>query len=238
MEYTLSPKRTQKKAENSPHLQSVIPRTRNQNTIFKEFEKRKNLFIHGCAGTGKSYLGCYLAIKAVENGEYNKLVIIRSAVPSRKQGFLPGSPQEKDEIYEIPYTAIFDKLYMNDKHYAFLKTQDKINFVSTSYLRGTTIDNAIILADEIQNMNFMEINTIMTRIGENSKIIVCGDGDQDDLSSLNEDSCINDAIKIFSKMPSFNIIEMEENDILRSGIVKEWIIAKKNIYNKPNFLLK
>ena len=210
----------------SPLQLSIIkPKTINQKKIFDYYNAEKHLFVHGSPGTGKTFLSIYLALNSIEKEEYHKLVIVRSAVPSRKQGFLPGNENEKNEIFELPYISIVDDLFRKRGSYKTLKMNDKINFLSTSYLRGITIDDSVILIDEVQNLNFMELHTIITRIGQNCRVILCGDEFQNDLAYLHEDSCINKLLNVIDRMPSFMKVEMSVNDICRNPLVKEWILA-------------
>ena len=225
------------------HQKAVLintkPRTINQNNIFREFDKGKHLFIHGTAGTGKSYLAMYLALNEVINkNTYKEVVIVRSAVPSRRQGFLPGNEAEKNEIFELPYEAITNDLFTGcQNHYRTLKNLGNIRFLSTSYLRGLTLDNAVVIIDECQNMNGGEIDTIMTRIGKDCRIIILGDTKQNDLLYLREDSCMDNLERIIPKIKSFSSIEMGTDDIQRNDVVREWIIARDSVSNvMPRFI--
>lgn len=220
------------KENNILQLLSVTPKTINQQKIFDAYDTEKHLFIHGFPGTGKTFLGLYLALDSVvEEKEYDKVIIVRSSVPSRRQGFLPGSEEEKNEIFEIPYIALVNELYNRSDAYKLLKNREQIKFLSTSYLRGITLDNAVIIIDEVQNCNFMELHTIITRVGNNCRVIICGDTSQNDLKYLHEDSCIDQLFDIINKMPSFFKIEMEVKDICRNKIVKEWILASQKENN-------
>ena len=212
-------------------LKRIEPRTKNQSKIFDAFDRGENLFITGRAGTGKSFLSIYLALEAINAKEFNELVIVRSAVPARRQGFLPGNEEEKNAIFEQPYEAIVNDLFNTRGHYKFLKNEGKIRFLSTSYLRGITIDNAVIYVDEVQDFNGGEIDTIITRTGQDCQLIISGDAAQNDLLYLHEESCIENLTKIMKKMPSFTTIEMELEDIQRNDLVKEWLIARDSISN-------
>jgi len=194
--------------------------------------------IHGTAGTGKTFLALYLALDAVLNKRlFNEVVIIRSAVPARKQGFLPGNEEEKNEIFEIPYEAIVNDLMQAPGQYKFLKNEKKIRFVSTSYLRGITLENAIVIIDEVQNFNGGEIDTSMTRVGHGCRVMICGDTKQNDLLYLHEDSCLEDVLKIVDKMKSFATIKMTPADNQRHDIVREWIEARDSSSNTlPRFI--
>jgi len=220
----------QKQNKNNLELKTVIPKTTNQEIVFKEFINRKNLLIHGLPGTGKTYISLYLALAELEEyREYNSVTIIRSVVPSREMGFLPGTIKDKSKVYEAPYQLICSQLYNRGDAYDILKQKGIIYFETSSFLRGLTLDNTIIIVDECQNMTYQELNTIITRLGVNSRIIFCGDYRQTDLKWDDEREGIHRFMKILSKMSKyFSCIEFLENDIVRSGLVKDFII-KKNI---------
>ena len=226
-----------KKPVSSEYLINIEPLTDNQKRLFDSYQNNKQVVSYGAAGTGKTFITLFNALKDVlnENSVYEKIYIVRSLVATREIGFLPGDYEDKSDIYQVPYKhmvkymfqmpsdADFEKLYGN------LKAQDTIKFWSTSFLRGTTLDNAIVIVDEFQNLNFHELDSIMTRVGENSKICFCGDATQTDLQKTNEKNGIVDFIKILRTMPSFDLIEFGIDDIIRSGIVKEYIIAKMQL---------
>ena len=226
-----------KKPVSSEYLINIEPLTDNQKRLFESYQNNKQIVSYGAAGTGKTFITLFNALKEVldENSVYEKIYIVRSLVATREIGFLPGDYEDKSDIYQVPYKhmvkymfqmpsdADFEMLYGN------LKAQDTIKFWSTSFLRGTTLDNAIVIVDEFQNLNFHELDSIMTRVGENSKICFCGDATQTDLQKTNEKNGIVDFIKILRTMPSFDLIEFGIDDIIRSGIVKEYIIAKMQL---------
>ena len=230
----LSTRQMRRKPIGTEHLLDIKPLTPSQEKVFDAWEKNKHLFLFGAAGTGKSFVTMYLALKDIldERTPYNKLYIVRSLVPTREIGFLPGDHEDKANLYQIPYKNMvrfmfempddpsFEMLYSN------LKSQDTISFWSTSFIRGTTIDNSIVLVDESENLNFHELDSIITRVGEDTKIVFCGDGSQTDLTKTNERNGIVDFMKIIRAMPSFDIIEFGIGDIVRSGLVKEYLIAK------------
>ena len=223
-----------KKPLSSEYLVEVDPLTENQRKLFDSYKEGKHLIAYGCAGTGKTFITLYNALQDVldERSPYEKIYLVRSLVATREIGFLPGDHDDKADIYQIPYKnmvkymfqmpsdADFEMLYGN------LKAQESIKFWSTSFLRGTTLDNAIIIVDEFQNLNFHELDSIITRVGENSKICFCGDAVQSDLTKTNEKNGILDFMRIIRSMPSFDIIEFGIEDIVRSGLVKEYIVAK------------
>ena len=223
-----------RKPLSSGYLVDVQPITDNQKRLYTSYSEGKHIVAYVCAGTGKTFVTLYNALKDVldENTPYEKIYIVRSLVATREIGFLPGDHEDKSSLYQIPYKhmvkymfqmasdADFEMLYGN------LKAQDTIKFWSTSFLRGTTLDNSIIIVDEYQNLNFHELDSIITRIGENSRICFCGDATQTDLQKTNEKNGIVDFMKIVRTMPSFDLIEFGINDIVRSGLVKEYLIAK------------
>lgn len=180
----------------------------------------------GSAGTGKTFLACYMALNAIANHDYSKLLIVRSAVPTREIGYLPGTREEKEEVYERPYFTIFDELLKyKSNNYQNMKEIGIVQFESTSYLRGTTFDNTIILFDEVQNATFQELDTVMTRVGKNSKVVLIGDGRQADLQK----NGLYKFMSIVSEMRSYAGVEFTVYDVVRSGIVKEYLIAKEHI---------
>lgn len=215
-------------------LKNIKPLTDNQRTIFESFTNKKNITITGSAGTGKTYVSLYLALnemfnKPVSRTDIYRLVIIRSAVPTRDVGFLPGDLDQKMEVYEEPYKSIVDDLFEYSGMYDELSKRDYIRFMSTSYMRGLTIDNSIVIVDETQNMSAGEINTIMTRLGQSSRIIFCGDFFQSDLTKEREKRGLKTFLDIISGMNEFDIIEMNENDIVRSALVKHYIMRQNEI---------
>ena len=226
-----------KKPIGNSYLLDIEPITDNQKKLFDSYAEGKHLVAYGTAGTGKTFISLYNALADVldETTPYERIYLVRSLVSTREIGFLPGDHEDKADIYQIPYKnmvkymfqmpsdADFEMLYGN------LKAQDSIKFWSTSFIRGTTLDNAIIIVDEFQNLNFHELDSIITRVGENSKIIFCGDASQSDLVKTNDRNGIHDFLNILRKMPSFDIIEFGIDDIVRSGLVKEYIIAKQEV---------
>jgi phosphate starvation-inducible protein PhoH len=223
-----------KKPINTNYLLNIEPITDNQKRFFDSYKEGKHIVAYGTAGTGKTFITLYNALSEIldDKTPYERIYLVRSLVSTREIGFLPGDHEDKADIYQIPYKnmvkymfqmpsdADFEMLYGN------LKAQESIKFWSTSFIRGTTLDNAIVIVDEFQNLNFHELDSIITRIGENSKIMFCGDASQTDLVKTNDRNGIVDFMNILRKMNSFDIIEFDINDIVRSGLVKEYIIAK------------
>lgn len=183
--------------------------------------------LHGAAGTGKTFIAVYKALEEMMNnrGTYEKVVIVRSVVPSREIGHLPGDEKEKTDVYLAPYKAICKDLFNTDQAYERLVEQKNIEFLITSFVRGITIDKAIIVVDECQNMNFQELSSIITRVGEGSRILFCGDFKQTDLNKKHDQSGLKDFVQIINRMPSFRNIEFDVEDIVRSNLVKEFIVA-------------
>jgi phosphate starvation-inducible protein PhoH len=210
-------------------LKHIEPITDNQNNTFRAYDNGDNLFLHGCAGTGKTFISLYLALKEIEEGRSrrNKLIIIRTAQASKDIGYLPGSEKQKLEVYEAPYRAICAELYNRGDAYDVLKQKGIIEFQGTSFLRGTTLDNAIILIDEVQNMRQQEWFTVLTRTGDQSRVILCGDTKQDDLTSqrYKEKSGIVDLIRVFEAMETASLIHFDVNDIVRSGFVRDLVLT-------------
>ena len=215
-------------------LKQVKPLTHNQNKAFQSFYEDQNLFLYGVAGTGKTYLGIYLALESILSGlsTYEKLVIVRSIVPSRDIGFLPGNSKEKAKEYEQPYHIICDELFGKQGSYDLLKSKSVVDFLPTSFNRGITISNSIVFVDECQNLTSAECNTIITRLGKNCRLILSGDIRQCDLNKRKETSGLVDFIKIIKRMNSFNFIEFGIDDIVRSQFVKEYITARTELEDK------
>jgi len=223
-----------RKPINTDFLLDITPASENQKKFFEAYNSDKHLFVYGCAGTGKTFIALYNALRDVlsEITPYQKIVIVRSLVATREIGFLPGDHDDKSALYQIPYKNMvkymfemptdsdFEMLYGN------LRSQETVTFWSTSFIRGTTLDNSIIIVDECQNLNFHELDSIITRVGDNSRIMFCGDARQSDLTKTNERNGILDFMKIIERMPEFETIEFGVDDIVRSGLVKSYIVNK------------
>ena len=233
----LSTRQMKRRPIGSDHLIDIKPLTPSQEKVFDAWQNNKHLFLFGAAGTGKSFITMYLALRDILNEAtpYKKLYIVRSLVPTREIGFLPGDHEDKANLYQIPYKNMvrfmfempddpsFEMLYGN------LKAQDTVSFWSTSFIRGTTIDNAIVLVDESENLNFHELDSIITRLGVNSKIVLAGDAAQTDLQKAHEKTGIMDFKKIIDDMDEFESVEFGIDDIVRSGLVKSYLISKINL---------
>lgn len=219
-------------------LKRINPITRNQEKTFEAFNDDKHLMLHGCAGTGKTFIMIYLAMKAIlsQRVDQQKVYIVRSMLPTRDIGFLPGSQEEKMSVYTEPYYSLFDEMFPNiENPYELAKYQDIVEFIPTSYIRGITLRDAFIIVDECQNLNFHELDTIITRVGENSHIAFCGDFMQTDLKNNAEQRGLIQFMDIIKNMNSFKMINFTEDDIVRSGLVKEYIISKNQKQHEGNF---
>ena len=226
-----------KKPYNSDMMVPIEPITPNQRTAFAHYNEGKNLFLYGAAGTGKTFITLYMALKQVLDPltPYNKVVLVRSLVSTREIGFLPGDHEDKSALYQIPYKNMvkymFELATDNDFEMLWgnLKAQESVTFWSTSFIRGTTLDASIVIVDESQNLNFHELDSIITRVGEDTKIMFCGDAAQTDLIRTNEKNGILDFQKIISMMPEFAQVEFGVDDIVRSGLVKSYITSKHTL---------
>ena len=223
-----------KKPLSSDYLVDIVPLTDNQKLLFNSYGNDKHLVAYGVAGTGKTFITFYNALKEVldENKPYERIYIVRSLVSTREIGFLPGDHEDKSSLYQIPYKNMVKYMFEMPSEsdfemlYGNLKAQGTISFWSTSFIRGTTLDKAIVIVDEYQNLNFHELDSIITRVGQDSKIMFCGDATQTDLIKTNERNGVIDFMKILRIMPSVDIIEFGLEDIVRSGFVKEYLLAK------------
>ena len=222
---------------NINNLVTIKPITDNQKLVFDSWKKGKNQFLFGAAGTGKTFVSLYLALKDVMNlkTSFEKVVLVRSLIPTREIGFLPGDEEDKAALYQVPYQNMVQFIFEQPNEQSFnnlydrLKGQGTLFFLSTSFLRGLTFDNAIIIVDECQNMNFHELDTIITRLGQDSKIVFCGDFDQTDLIKQNEKNGLHDFLRILEEMKEFHCLEFTIGDIVRSGFVRNYIINKMKL---------
>lgn len=207
-------------------LKYITPLTPNQKKVFDMYYSGKNLICHGYAGTGKTFISLYLALNEILSGKsvYDKIVIVRSVVPSRDMGFLPGNIKEKIKVYEEPYKEICDDLFDRGDGYDILKLKNIVQFTTTSFLRGLTFKNAIVIIDEAQNLIFSELYTTLTRMGDTSRLVMCGDFRQTDLKKHESNNSIGHIMNIMRRMDNVATIEFEENDIVRSKFVKDFIV--------------
>ena len=222
---------------NSSTMVSVKPITDTQKIVFETWKKGQNQFLFGAAGTGKTFISLYLALKDIfdQKTKYEKVILVRSLIPTRDIGFLPGDEEDKSALYQVPYQNMVQFMFEMPNEQAFnslydkLKGQVSLYFLSTSFLRGLTFDNSIIIVDECQNLNFHELDTIITRVGQDSKIVFCGDFDQSDLLKHNEKNGLHDFLRILEEMEEFNCSEFTIGDIVRSGFVRSYLINKTKL---------
>lgn len=215
-------------------LAGIGPETLGQQKLFDLYEEIPHLVLQGYAGTGKTFCALFLALQDVlrKKSPYKKIIIIRSAVATRDQGFLPGNIDEKMQVFEMPYKAIFKELFGRADAFEVCKKKHYVEIMSTSYIRGITIDNTIVIVDEAQNMTFHELDSIVTRVGIDTRLLICGDEYQDDLSmKRGQESGLKDLVNILYEMDNDEVdfINFDADDIVRSGFVKQYIIAKQNV---------
>ena len=218
-------------------LTNIKPVTDSQKEVFNTWKEGKNQFLFGCAGTGKTFISVYLALQDVLKNDtpFDKVVVVRSLIPTREIGFLPGDEEDKAALYQVPYSNMMQFMFEQPNEQAFsmlydrLKAQGSFYFLSTSFLRGLTFDNSIIIVDECQNLNFHELDTIITRVGQDSKIVFCGDFGQTDLTRTNEKNGLMNFLQILQEMKEFNCVEFDIGDIVRSGFVRNYLIQKTKL---------
>ena len=219
-------------------LNQIKPVTDSQKLVFDTWKQGQNQFLFGCAGTGKTFVSLYLALSEVLKNEtpYDKVIMVRSLIPTREIGFLPGDEEDKGvALYQVPYSNMMQFMFEQPNEQAFetlynrIKAQGSYYFLSTSFLRGLTFDNSIIIVDECQNLNFHELDTIITRVGQDSKIVFCGDFSQSDLTKTNERNGLMDFLQILQEMEEFNCVEFNIGDIVRSGFVRNYLIQKTKL---------
>lgn len=213
-------------------LNTIIPKTFSQRQAFEAYDVGDHLLLHGIAGTGKTFISMYLALDEIFNiksEQYKSITIVRSVVPTRDIGFLPGKETEKTEVYEAPYRSITNELFRRDDAYDILKHKQLINFMCTSFVRGITLNNTIVIVDEIQNMSGHELSSVITRLGEDCRIVLCGDFSQTDLTREKERQGLKKFMKIIDHMNDFEHVEFTRHDIVRSILVKNFICAQEDL---------
>lgn len=214
-------------------MRTISPLTPTQHDMFDSYKEGFNIAAIGTAGTGKTMCAMYLALNDVmKKKEYKKIIVIRSAVQTREQGFMPGSKAEKEALYSVPYSDIVGDLFGRKDAYKILETKGMVEFMTSSFVRGLTFDNAIIIVDECQSMTYHELDTIITRVGESSKIVFCGDTKQDDLATSKNRADVSGLahfLKVLDRIECFETVQFTPQDIVRSGLVKEYILAKEEL---------
>tara|TARA_B110000091_G_scaffold24538_1_gene23182 strand:+ start:3746 stop:4429 length:684 start_codon:yes stop_codon:yes gene_type:complete len=209
------------------HLVKLDPLTDNQQLAFNSFASGNHLCLDGSAGTGKTFISLYLALESVFKKEYDKVIIVRSAVPTRDMGFLPGTQEEKEDAYTAPYKAIVNDLFDDYGGWTKLIEDRKIEFLTTSFIRGITLKKSIVIIDESQNCNYHELCSVITRLGEDCRFIMAGDYYQSDFTRKGDQDGISQFIKIIKNMRAFDHIEFKWEDIVRSGFVRDFIMTKE-----------
>lgn len=208
------------------HVTRITPKTEGQRKMIDSFNDGYNIVAAGTAGTGKSYVATYLALEKLVTKQVDKIIIVRSAVSIRSQGFLPGTQEEKEMVYTIPYKNIVDEICQNGTAWETLVKKGFIEFITTTYIRGLTFENCVVIVDEFQNMDASECESILTRLGENCQIIVCGDTRQNDLNRKRETSCYDWLMKLMDKLQDyFTVVKYTKEDIVRSELCKAIITA-------------
>lgn len=210
-------------------LKTIKPLTPSQQDLFHAWFNYDHICAVGTAGTGKTFLAFYLALNEIfsPKSEQERIIVVRSVVPTRDVGFLPGDLAEKVSVYESPYKDICADLIGRSSTYDDMKEAGLIHFMPTSFVRGLTWDNAIVIVEECQNMSFHEINSIVTRLGQNSRIIFTGDTNQTDLRPV--ECGMDKMMKTVNNINRFGVVEFNHNDIVRSDIVRSWIVAAEMV---------
>ena len=219
-------------------MKPIKPITITQEDMFDSYQAGYNIAAIGTAGTGKTMCALYMGLKDIlQNEYYDQMIIVRSAVQTREQGFMPGSQAQKEAVYSVPYADIVNNLFGRGDAWEIMKQKRQIKFMTSSFVRGLTFDNSIIVVDECQSMTYHELDSIITRVGESSRIIFCGDTRQDDLNNSrnrNDVSGLGSFINVLNRIPSFRVINFGVEDIVRSGLVREYIIAKDKYETNRN----
>lgn len=212
-------------------MNQIRPLTPTQEDFFDSYNAGYNIAAIGTAGTGKTMCGLYLGLcDILDDDRYNQIIIVRSAVQTREQGFMPGTLSQKEALYAVPYADIVNDLFNRGDAWSILNQKNSIKFMTSSFVRGLTFDNSIIIVDECQSMTYHELDSIITRVGDSSKIIFCGDTAQDDLAGTrhkHDTSGLQDFLKVLKRMDQFKVVQFGIEDIVRSGLVKDYIIAKE-----------
>jgi len=210
-------------------LYNYEPQTDNQKRAYDAWDDGDNLVLAGSAGTGKTFVALYLALEAVLEREtaYDKVIIVRSVVPTRDMGYLPGTVEEKKEVFETPYKAICFELFNDSATYNKMVSSHQLEFITTSFIRGLTIDNAVIIVDEMQNLNFHELDSVITRVGNNCRIIFSGDYHQSDFKDEAERNGVQRFLRIVEQLKNFSVITFGWQDIVRSDFLRDYIMTKE-----------
>lgn len=208
---------------------AIEPLTNNQKEVFQAYGRGDSLVLSGSAGTGKTFIALSLALEDVLDKEtpYNKVIVVRSIVPTREIGFLPGTEEEKKEAYTGPYQSICAELFEQGDAWNKLQAAGTVDFQSTSFIRGITFNNAIVVVDEMQNLNFHELDSVITRVGRNCKFVMCGDYYQSDFEKVKDRNGIVQFLSIIEQLKKFTVVEFGWEDIVRSDFVRDYIMTKE-----------
>lgn len=217
-------------SEYSNNMRDIKPITDSQIEAYEQWDKGRNLILSGAAGSGKTFIALYLALQELIKNRKKRLVILRSVVPTRDIGFLPGTQEEKEAAYLTPYIGVISEIFKNNPTLftSFLKN-GTIEFLTTSYIRGITLKDAIVVVDEFQNCNFHELDSIITRIGKGSRVIFSGDYYQSDFTNKKEKEGIGEFLKIIESLKHFKKIEFTWKDCVRSGMVRDYLMTKEKM---------
>ena len=211
-------------------LIEIKPITKNQLKAFDSWNEGENLVLAGSAGTGKTFIAMYLALQSSleQSTPYHKVIVVRSIVATRDMGYLPGTIEEKVEPFEAPYKSICLELFDYDNAaYNKLINSHQMEFITTSFVRGTQLNNAIVIVDEMQNLNFHELDSVITRIGQNCRVIFSGDYHQSDFKDALERDGIQRFLRIVERLKNFSVITFGWDDIVRSGFLRDYIMTKE-----------
>jgi phosphate starvation-inducible PhoH-like protein len=211
------------------HLIEIEPFTNNQKKAVDAWNEGKHLFLSGSAGTGKTFLALHLGLTQAltKDADCDNVTIIRSIVPTRDIGFLPGDEEKKKLAYVRPYVGICSEICEDNSAWGKLTASKTINFESTSFIRGTTFDDTVLVVDECQNMSGHELDSVITRTGDRCRIIFCGDYYQSDFRNGRDKNGILEFMKIIETMKDFAVINFTWSDIIRSDFVREYIMSKE-----------
>lgn len=209
------------------HLPTISPLTERQAELF---DCRGDFVAHGAAGTGKTFCGLYLGLNEVlRKQNYDHLTIVRSAVETRKIGFLPGTDKEKTEVYKTPYIEICTELFEDVNAYEKLEMSGKIRYITTSFIRGTNLRDSFVLVDEYQNMTFHELDSVITRVNGDCRMAWCGDTYQADLGAQ---SGVKEFNRVLQQMNDTSFVDFTVDDVVRGPKVKNYLETKYAIFGK------
>lgn len=210
-------------------LIDLLPKTDNQRTALEAWFDGEHVALLGSAGVGKTTLGVYMACNALVRKEVKQIVLIRSAVEQREQGHVPGTQEEKDAKFEESYEQAFAKVFGHPKTYEWMKKRGLIKFRTTGNMRGLTFEDSVVIGDEIQNLNFEEINTLIGRLGVDSRLILLGDSVQCDLRHY-ETRGLDIFEELAGELPNMTVVRFTRHDCQRHGLVKAWLGAVEDWY--------